>query len=84
MADNFSTNHLQGVFGKFVPVVDETVDFSADNFQGVLGQFAPVLDEAAGAALVAIPNGWEPLVNQPYPSSVGIVTSGPGPGLARA
>ena len=83
MADSFTTRHLQGVFGKFVPVIDETVDFSADNFQGIFGQFTVVLDEAAGAAPVAVPNGWEPLVNQPYPSSVGMVPSGPAPGLAK-
>ena len=49
MADNFSANHFQGVLGKFVPVVDESVSFSSDNFQGVLGKFKLVLDEAAGA-----------------------------------
>ena len=49
-ADNFSANHIQGVFGEFKPVLDETVAFSADNVQGVFGQFVPVLDEAAGAA----------------------------------
>ncbi len=52
MADNFSANHIQGVFGKFKPAVNETVAFSADNFQGVFGQFKPVLDEAAGAVAV--------------------------------
>ena len=51
MADNFTVNQVQGVFGKFVPVLDEAVsggDFSADNVQGVFGEFVPVLDEAAG------------------------------------
>lgn len=56
MADNFSGNHVQGVFGKFTPVADETVASSADNVQGVFGQFKPVLDEAAGAAGV-LPEG---------------------------
>lgn len=50
MADNFSDNHVQGIFGEFVPVLDESVSFSQDNVQGVFGQFVPVLDEAAGAA----------------------------------
>ena len=52
MADNFTGNQVQGVFGKFVPVLDEAVsggEFSAGNVQGVLGKFVPVLDEAAGA-----------------------------------
>lgn len=48
-ADNFSANHVQGVFGEFKPVLDEAVAFSANNVQGVFGQFVPVLDEAAGA-----------------------------------
>lgn len=48
--DNFSGNHVQGIFGEFKPVLDESVSFSQDNVQGVFGQFVPVLDEAAGAA----------------------------------
>lgn len=52
MADNFSANHFQGVFGKFVPAIDETVDFSNDNFQGIFGIFKLILDEAAGAVAV--------------------------------
>ncbi len=48
-ADNFSGNHVQGIFGEFKPVLDETVSFSQDNVQGVFGQFIPVLDESAGA-----------------------------------
>ncbi len=50
MADNFSANHLQGVFGKFVPAVDEIVAFSDENFQGIFGKFLFVLDEAAGVS----------------------------------
>ena len=47
MADSFTANHIQGVFGKFVPVLDfATNAATADNVQGVFGQFAPVLDEA--------------------------------------
>ena len=49
MADNFSANHIQGVFGVFKPVIDDAVDQSADNWQGIFGLFKPVLDEAAGA-----------------------------------
>ena len=52
MADNFSANHTQGIFGKFRPVADESVDDSANNFQGIFGEFKPVLDEAAGAVAV--------------------------------
>ena len=52
MADNFTGDQVQGVFGKFVPVLDDAIsggDFSGDNVQGVFGKFVPVLDEAAGA-----------------------------------
>ena len=49
MADSFSDDQFQGVFGEFKPVIDETVDFTDDNFQGVFGEFEFVLDEAAGA-----------------------------------
>ena len=48
MADNFSQNHVQGVFGEFKPVLDESVAFSQNNVQGVFGKFKPALDEAAG------------------------------------
>ena len=48
MADNFTQNQVQGVFGKFVPALDEAGgSFSDDNVQGVFGKFEPVLDEAA-------------------------------------
>ena len=48
MADNFTGNQVQGVFGKFVPVLDEALgDITDDNVQGVLGKFEVVLDEAA-------------------------------------
>ncbi len=49
MADNFSQDQIQSVFGEFVPVIDESVATSSDNFQGVFGEFVIVLDEAAGA-----------------------------------
>ncbi len=52
-ADSFSQNHSQGVFGEFVPVLDESVAFSQDQVQGVFGQFVPVFDEAAGAGAPA-------------------------------
>ena len=48
MADNFSANNFQGVFGKFQPVLDETVAPTSENFQGVFGKFVPIADEAAG------------------------------------
>ena len=48
-ADNFSGNHVQGIFGEFTAVLDETVAFSQNNVQGVFGQFTAVLDEDAGA-----------------------------------
>ena len=54
MADNFSANHIQGVFGLFKPVIDDAVDQSANNWQGVFGLFEPVLDEAAGAAAATV------------------------------
>ena len=50
MADSFTANHIQGVFGKFVPVLDEAVELSDAQVQGVFGRFLPVLDEAAGVA----------------------------------
>ncbi len=50
MADNFSQDQVQGIFGEFKPVIDTSVTPSADNVQGVFGEFVPVLDEAAGAA----------------------------------
>ncbi len=53
LADSFSANHVQGIFGEFKPVLDGTVEFSANNVQGVFGQFVPVLDEAAGVVAPA-------------------------------
>jgi hypothetical protein len=51
MADNFTGDQVQGVFGEFVPVLDDAIaggNFSANHTQGVFGEFVPVLDEAAG------------------------------------
>jgi hypothetical protein len=48
VADNFSANQVQGIFGEFKPVLDEAVTFSANQVQGIFGEFKPVLDEAAG------------------------------------
>ncbi len=47
MADSFTGNQVQGVFGKFVPVIDEALPLTDDNIQGIFGEFGPVLDEAA-------------------------------------
>lgn len=56
MADAFTSNQVQGVFGQFKPVLDyTTVTVTANNVQGVFGQFEPVLDEAAAAAGLSIP-----------------------------
>lgn len=55
MADSFTTNKTQGVFGEFKPVIDESVDDTADSFQGIFGEFKPVLDEAAANAVVFTP-----------------------------
>ena len=52
-ADNFSNDHVQGIFGEFTAVLDESVAFSQDNVQGVFGQFVPVLDEATGTVAVS-------------------------------
>ncbi len=52
MADNFTQDQIQGVWGRFAPVLDDAVSggsFSQDNVQGILGVFEPVLDEVAGA-----------------------------------
>ena len=43
----FTPDQVQGVFGEFKPVLDESVAFSGDNVQGVFGEFVPALDEAA-------------------------------------
>jgi len=51
MPDNFTGDQVQGVFGEFVPVLDDAIaggTFSANNVHGVFGEFVPVLDEAAG------------------------------------
>ena len=53
-ADNFSNDHVQGVFGEFTAVLDESVDFSQNNVQGVFGRFVAVLDEAAGAVAPSV------------------------------
>ena len=51
MADQFTTNQVQGVFGQFKAVLDfATVTVTANNVQGIFGEFKPVLDEAAAAA----------------------------------
>jgi len=51
----FSANQVQGVFGEFQPVLDESVAFTADQTQGVFGEFQPVLDEAGGGAAAGGP-----------------------------
>ncbi len=51
MADSFTSQQVQGIFGEFRPVLDyATVTVTANNVQGVFGEFKPVLDEAAAAA----------------------------------
>ncbi len=50
MADNFSQEQVQSIFGEFKPVIDTSVTPSNENVQSVFGEFVPVLDEAAGAA----------------------------------
>ena len=49
MADNFTQDNFQGVFGEFKFVIDETLPLTDDNIQGVFGEFVPVADEAAVA-----------------------------------
>jgi len=51
MADNFTGDNFQGVFGEFQFVVDETLPLTDDNIQGVFGEFGPVADEAASAGV---------------------------------
>ncbi len=51
MASNFTQDNVQGVWGKFKPVLDDAIaggNFSQNQVQGVWGEFVPVLDEAAG------------------------------------
>ena len=56
MADSFTANQVQGVFGEWKPLLDEVdVDFSDDNVQGLLGEWKSLLDEAAAAAVGAAP-----------------------------
>ena len=58
MADNFTANHVQGVFGQFKPVLDFAInDPTVNNVQGVLGQFEPVLDEAGAPPAPPAPSG---------------------------
>ncbi len=55
MADEFTANQVQGVFGEFKAVLDfATVTVTAENVQGVFGEFKPVLDEAATAGVVDV------------------------------
>jgi len=51
MADNFTQDNFQGVFGKFQFVIDETLPLTDDNIQGVFGKFTSVADEAASAGV---------------------------------
>ena len=50
MADNFTVNQVQSVFGEFVAVHDISITASDDNVQSIFGEFSMVLDEAAGVA----------------------------------
>ena len=50
MADTFTQDNFQGVFGEFKFVIDETLPLTDDNVQGVFGEFVPVRDEAASGA----------------------------------
>lgn len=43
----FSKDQVQGVLGKFKPVLDRTFLRTLNNIQGVLGKFKFILDEAA-------------------------------------
>ncbi len=54
MADEFTSQQVQGVFGEFKAVLDfATVTVTAENVNGVFGEFKPVLDEAATAGAAA-------------------------------
>ena len=44
----FTANNIQGVFGEFVPVLDNAIGSTANNVQGIFGEFVPVLDATAG------------------------------------
>jgi len=57
LADSFSDDHSQSLFGEFSPVLDETVQFSQDNVQGVFGEFVAVYDDAAGAVSITEGDG---------------------------
>jgi len=57
LADSFSDDHSQSLFGEFSPVLDETVTFSQDNVQGVFGEFVAVYDDAAGVVAVVEGDG---------------------------
>ena len=53
MADEFTANQVQGIFGEFQAVLDySTVEVTAENVQGIFGEFGAVLDEAATAGAV--------------------------------
>lgn len=58
MADNFSQEQVQSIFGEFKPVIDTAVTPSQENVQSIFGEFIPVLDEAAGVA-AAVPASFD-------------------------
>lgn len=40
-------DRIQGIFGKFKPVLDPTLTVTNDVMQGVFGKFQPVFDPAS-------------------------------------
>ncbi len=57
MADNFTPNQIQSVFGEFKPVFDISQALTGNNVQSVFGELVVVLDEVAGAGAAANPKG---------------------------
>ena len=46
-----TANHIQGIFGEFLPVIDIAGGIlTANQEQGIFGEFKPVLDNAQTAA----------------------------------
>lgn len=58
-------NTLQGIFGKFQPVIDNSVATSDEQMQGVFGKFQPVIDTTAAA-----PSGYANKVNGILPANI--------------
>ena len=42
MADSFTSDHIQGIYGEFTAVLDIALAFTYENIQGIYGEFKPL------------------------------------------